>query len=55
MFIPDTYIGCKPRPPAKCPYQGTAEDRWKTTIYPKCTCSMKRCNEYNGYCPIRDN
>jgi len=39
----------------KCKYQTTEEDHWRTTSYPKCTCEMKYCNEYKGYCPIRDD
>ena len=39
----------------KCPWLGSEEDHWRTTIYPVCTCLMKYCKIYNGYCPIRDD
>lgn len=48
------YIGSKPKQ-NKCKYQTSEEDHYRTTIYPKCNCNMKYCNEYNGYCPIRDD
>lgn len=48
-------IGCKPQPPDKCRYLDSEEDHYKTTIYPICTCKMKYCNEYHGYCPVRDS
>lgn len=38
----------------KCPYLTSEEDYWQTTIYPKCTCNCSHCNEYSGYCPVRD-
>ena len=50
-----TYIGCKPPIREKCPWQGSEEDHWRTTIYPVCKCGMKHCDEYEGYCPIRDD
>lgn len=39
----------------KYPYQGSEEDHWRTTIYPICTCDMKFCKNWAGYCPIRDD
>lgn len=39
----------------KCKYLDSEEDHWRTTIYPVCKCKMKHCNEYNGYCPIKDD
>jgi hypothetical protein len=38
-----------------CPYLTTEEDHWQTTSYPKCSCGCRHCNEYNGYCPIKDD
>ena len=37
-----------------CPYMKSVEDRICGTNYPACTCGTSRCNEYNGYCPVRD-
>lgn len=38
----------------KCTYMDSEEDYHRTTIYPICTCKQKHCDEYDGYCPIRD-
>ena len=48
------YIGSKPSS-VNCPYLRSEEDHWRTTIYPVCKCAKMYCNEYKGYCPIRDD
>lgn len=50
-----TLMGTKPPKETKCSYLTSEEDYWRTTSYPKCSCQMKYCNKYNGYCPIRDD
>jgi hypothetical protein len=37
-----------------CKYLIDEEDYWQTTIYKKCSCNMRWCSDYKGYCPIRD-
>ena len=49
-----TYLGCKPKI-KNCKYLESIESWDRTTNYPHCICEMKKCKEYNGYCPIRDD
>lgn len=48
-----TYIGTKPKQ-TECPYINQVEDKLKTTIFPACTCWGQFCDDFEGYCPIRD-
>lgn len=48
-----TYIG--KHPSRVCEYLESQESHDRTTIYPHCTCGMKKCKEFEGYCPIRDD
>lgn len=49
----DDVIGCKPSP-VGCPYLTSVENRNQGTSYPVCGCGYRHCDEYRGYCPIRD-
>lgn len=40
---------------SNCPYMTSIEDRNCGTNYPACTCGREYCEEFKGYCPIRDN
>lgn len=48
-----TYIGHHPS--RTCKYLESKESHDRTTIYPHCACGMKKCKEFEGYCPIRDD
>ena len=48
-----TYIGIKPHREV-CPYLNRVEDNLKTTFFPACTCWGQFCDDFEGYCPIRD-
>lgn len=47
--LPDGYTNSN-----YCPYLTTQEDYYKTTIYPACGCQYEYCDNFHGYCPIRD-
>ena len=48
-------LGAKPPKPI-CPYFTRAEDHWKTTIFPKCSCKGQYCDKYQDhYCPIKED
>lgn len=38
-----------------CTYLGCKEDYNKTTIYPVCNGNYCNCDDFKGYCPVRDN
>lgn len=38
----------------KCPYLNQTDNKLRTTFFPDCTCWGQFCDNFEGYCPIRD-
>lgn len=51
-----SYMGCTPMDfETRCRYLDSEEDVHKTTIYPVCTGRRCNCDNFRGYCPVRDD